>query len=179
MEPVYITEMKKVIVIGCPGSGKSVFSRALNEITGLPLYHLDLIRWREDKSFIAREELIERINEIGAGSEWIMDGNYGATMELRMSLCDTIIFLDYPTDVCLDGAMSRRGKVRPDLPWTEDADEIDDEFIDSIKNYREINRPAVFDRIKKYPGRNVFIFKNRGEADMFLDSLRNDGRSHE
>ena len=116
--------MKKVIVIGCPGSGKSVFSRALHKITGLPLYHLDMIYWREDKTFLSREELIEKINEIGATDEWIIDGNYGGTMELRMSLCDTIIFLDYSTDVCLEGIMTRRGSQRPDIPWT-DSDELD------------------------------------------------------
>ena len=164
--------MKKVIVIGCPGSGKSVFSRALHDVTDLPLYHLDSIYWREDRTFISREELIEKINEIGATDSWIIDGNYGATMELRMSLCDTIIFLDYPTEVCLEGVMSRRGKARPDMPWIEPADEIDEEFIDSVKNYNTINRPVVLERISKYSDRNVIVFNSRAEADSFLESLK-------
>ena len=167
-----MTDIKKVIVIGCPGSGKSVFSRALHDITGLPLYHIDMIRWREDKTFLSREELIEKINEIGSTDEWIMDGNYGATMELRMSLCNTIIFLDYPTEVCLEGIMSRRGKPRPDLPWIEPVDEIDEEFVESVKNYNIINRPVVMERIKKYSDRNVIILKSRTEADSFLNSLK-------
>ena len=164
--------MKKVIVIGCPGSGKSVLSRALHDITGLPLYHIDMICWHEDKTFLSREELIEKINEIGAADEWIMDGNYGATMELRMSLCDTVIFLDYPTEICLEGIMARRGKPRPDMPWIESADEIDEEFVESVRNYNTVNRPAVMERLKKFSDRNIIILKSRAEADEFLESLR-------
>ena len=163
--------MKKVIVIGCPGSGKSVFSRALHDITGLPLYHLDLIRWRADRTFIPREELIEKIREIGETDEWIIDGNYGSTMELRMSLCDTIIFLDYPPAVCLEGIESRRGRERPDMPWTEREGEVDEEFIDSVKNYNSVNRPTVLERIKKFADKTVIILGNREEADFFLASL--------
>ncbi|MEY8605912.1 hypothetical protein [Muribaculum intestinale] len=32
--------MKKVIIIGCPGAGKSTFARKLSAKTGLPLYYL-------------------------------------------------------------------------------------------------------------------------------------------
>ncbi|MBQ6264203.1 MAG: adenylate kinase [Clostridia bacterium] len=163
--------MKKVIVIGCPGSGKSVFSRTLHDITGLPLYHLDMINWREDKTALSREELIEKINEISATNEWIMDGNYGGTMELRMSLCDTIIFLDFPTEVCLEGIMARRGTQRPDMPW-QDSGELEAEFVDSVKNYNSVNRPVVLERINKYSDRNVIVFKSRNEADVFLNSLK-------
>ena len=162
--------MKKVIVIGCPGSGKSVFSRTLHDITGLPLYHLDMINWHEDKSTLSREELIEKINEIGATDKWIMDGNYGGTMELRMSLCDTIVFLDYPTDVCLEGIMARRGTQRPDMPW-QDSNDLDEEFVDSVKNYYSQNRPTVLDRIKIFSDKKIFIFKSSPEADDFLKTL--------
>ena len=163
--------MKKVIVIGCPGSGKSVFSRTLHDITGLPLYHLDMINWHEDKTTLSREELIEKINEIGATDEWIMDGNYGGTMELRMSLCDTIVFLDFPTDVCLEGIMARRGTQRPDMPW-QDADDLETEFVDSVKNYNSVNRPIVLERIKKFSDKKVFIFTSREEDDSFLELLK-------
>lgn len=166
-----MTVMKKVIVIGCPGSGKSVFSRALHDVTDLPLYHLDSIYWREDRTFISREELIERINEIGATDEWIMDGNYGGTMELRMSLCDTIVFLDFPTDVCLEGIMARCGVARPDMPWVEPSDKPDEDFAEKVRSYNAVNRPKVLERINKYSDRNVIVFRSRTEADSFLESL--------
>lgn len=163
--------MKKVIVIGCPGSGKSVFARELNKKTGLPLYHLDMIRWRSDRTFISQEQMIEKIREIVLTDEWIIDGNYGSTMEMRMSHCDTIIFLDYPTEVSFDGIMSRRGTVRSDLPWVEPVDEIDSEFIEFVLNYNTVNRPVVLERIAKFPDKELHIFKSREEAGEFLETL--------
>ena len=170
--------MKKVIVIGCPGSGKSVFSRELHAITRLPLYPIDMLYWREDRTTVTREQLIERLMEIVVTDEWILDGNFSSTMELRMSYCDTVVFLDYPTDVCYEGIMKRRGKARPDLPWVESADEIDEEFINTVLQYNTVNRPAVMEMIKKYPNREVYIFKSRAEASAFLGFLRDgaDGR---
>lgn len=164
--------MQKVIVIGCPGSGKSVFSRELHEITGLPLYPLDLIRWREDKTMIPQEQFMDQLMRIVTTDEWILDGNYGATMELRMSYCDTIIFLDYPTEVCYDGIMKRRGARRPDLPWIEPTDEVDAEFVDSVLQYNKVNRPVVLERIQRFADREIRIFKSRAEADAFLETLK-------
>ncbi len=163
--------MQKAIVIGCPGSGKSVFSRELHAITGLPLYHLDRIGWRADRTMIPKEELRRRISEICATDAWIIDGNYGATMELRMSCCDTIVFLDYPTEVCYDGIMKRRGTARPDMPWVESPDEIDPEFTDFVLRYNTVNRPVVLERIQKYADREVHVFKSRAEANAFLESI--------
>ena len=89
-----------------------------------------------------------------------------------MSLCDTIVFLDFPTEVCLDGIMSRSGKARPDMPWIETGNEPDTEFIESVRNYNSVNRPVVLERIKKFPGKNVLIFGSRKESDAFLESLK-------
>ena len=166
--------MKKVIVIGCPGSGKSVFSRELHEVTGLPLYPLDTIYWREDRTTVAREQFIERILEIAATDSWIMDGNYDATMELRMSLCDTVFFLDYPTEVCYDGILKRCGTTHPDLPWTEPA-ALDPEFADFVLRYNAENRPIVLERLRKYADREIRIFKSRAEATAFLNAIRRAG----
>ena len=102
--------MKKVIVIGCPGSGKSTVSRALHNKTGIPLYHLDMMYWNADKTTVEKSVFLERLSAVLKKDEWIIDGNYGSTMELRMVACDTVIFLDYPLDICLDGIRERRGK---------------------------------------------------------------------
>ena len=98
--------MKRVIVIGCPGSGKTTFAEKLNKITGLPLYHLDAIWHKPDKTHIPREEFDQRISEIFATDEWIIDGNYGRTVEMRLKECDTVFLFDLPTEVCLQGALS-------------------------------------------------------------------------
>ncbi|MBQ1982690.1 MAG: adenylate kinase, partial [Clostridia bacterium] len=85
---------KRVAVIGCPGGGKSTFSRALRDRVGLTLYHLDAIYWRDDRTHLSREEFYPLMQEIIAREEWIMDGNYNATLEWRISACDLLIFLD-------------------------------------------------------------------------------------
>ena len=159
--------MKKVIVIGCPGSGKSTVSRALHNKTGIPLYHLDMMYWNADKTTAEKSVFLERLSTVLEKDEWIIDGNYSSTMELRMAACDTVIFLDYPLDVCLDGIKERRGKPRSDMPWIET--EEDAEFIEFIKNYNEQQKPKVLELLKKYSDKTIVIFKSREEADAFLN----------
>ena len=86
--------MQKIIIIGCPGSGKSTLSRALHEKTKLPLYHLDMMYWNADKTTVEKQVFRERLAEVLKQDKWIIDGNYGATMEMRIQQCDTVIFLD-------------------------------------------------------------------------------------
>ena len=160
--------MKKVIVIGCPGSGKSTVSRALHNKTGIPLYHLDMMYWNADKTTVEKRVFLELLSAVLEKDEWIIDGNYSSTMELRMAACDTVIFLDYPLDVCLDGIRARRGKPRSDMPWIET--EEDAEFIEFIKNYNEQQKPKVLELLKKYGDKNIIIFKSREQADEFLIS---------
>ena len=159
--------MKKVIVIGCPGSGKSTVSRTLHNKTGIPLYHLDMMYWNADKTTVEKSVFLERLSAVLEKNEWIIDGNYGSTMELRMAACDTVIFLDYPLDVCLDGIRERRGKPRSDMPWIET--EEDAEFIEFIRNYNEQQKPKVLELLEKYSDKNIVIFKSREEVDAFLN----------
>lgn len=163
--------MNRIMVIGCPGSGKSTFSKALHEITDIPLYHLDMMYWNADKTTVDKTVFIEKLSGTIQKSQWIIDGNYGSTIELRLQACDTVIFLDYPVDVCLSGIRERRGKARTDLPWIEKSDEEDAEFIEFIKNYNSQNRPEVMALLDKYSDREIYIFKSRNDADEFLNTL--------
>ena len=157
--------MKKVIIIGCPGSGKSTFAKALHQITDIPLFHLDMMYWNEDKTIVDTTVFRERVLKILQNNEWIFDGNYQSTMELRLRECDTVFFLDYPLDVCLNGIRERRGKARSDIPWIET--EEDTEFIEFVKNYNSQNKPQVMELLKKYSHKNIFIFTSRSEANEF------------
>lgn len=163
--------MRKVIVIGCPGSGKSIFSKRLHEITKIPLFHLDLIYWNSDKTTVENDVFMNRLNTIIKKDEWIIDGNYGSTMELRVLACDTVVYLDYPTEICLAGIKERSGKFRSDMPWIE-SDEPDAEFIKFIKNYSSESKPLVKDLLSKYPEKNIHVFKSREEAENFLIDLQ-------
>ena len=163
--------MNRIMVIGCPGSGKSTFSKALHEITDIPLYHLDMLYWNADKTTVDKAVFREKLSGTIQKSQWIIDGNYDSTIELRLKACDTVIFLDYPVDVCLNGIRERRGKARTDMPWIEKSDEEDAEFIEFIKNYNSQNRPKVMALLDKYSDREIYIFKSRNEADEFLNKL--------
>ena len=158
--------MKKIIVIGCPGSGKSTFARALHNKNGIPLYHLDMMYWNADKTTVEKSVFLERLFAVLKKDEWIIDGNYGSTLELRMEACDTVIFLDYPLEVCLSGVEERRGKPRPDMPWVET--EPDLEFIEFIKKFNEESRPRILDLLEQYKNKNIVVFSSRTEADDFL-----------
>ena len=159
--------MQRIIVIGCPGSGKSRLSRALHNKTGIPLYHLDMMYWKADKTTVEKSVFLERLSAVLKKDEWIIDGNYGSTMELRMAACDTVIFLDYPLEVCLDGIRERRGKPRSDMPWIETEEDV--EFVEFIKNYNEQQKPKVLELLRKYGDKNIIILENREQADAFLN----------
>ena len=160
----------KVIVIGCPGSGKSVFSRKLSDLTGLPLYHLDNLWWKEDKTHIPREEFDLLLHELLKKDRWIIDGDYHRTYEVRMASCDTIVFLDYDELSCLQGIQKRIGKKREDIPWVED--HLDSELVELVKNYREKRRPYVYDLLDKYKDKKIVILKSYEEADAWLNKER-------
>ncbi|MDE6745508.1 MAG: adenylate kinase, partial [Oscillospiraceae bacterium] len=117
---------QKIIVIGSPGAGKSTFSRRLRNITGLPLYYLDMIKHKPDKTTVTNEEFDRRLSDILQTDKWIIDGNYQRTMEMRLEKCDTVFLMDFPLEVCLAGAAARVGTKRDDLPWIEE--EFDEEF---------------------------------------------------
>ena len=162
--------MKKVIIIGCPGSGKTTFAEKLNKCTDLPLYYLDAIWHKPDKTHIPREEFDERIKEVFLTDKWIIDGNYSRTIEMRLKECDTVFLFDLPTEVCLQGATERIGKGRYDLPWIET--ELDPEFENFIKEFSKTTLPKIYDLIEKYKAdKDIIIFKTREEADEFLKRL--------
>lgn len=158
----------KIIVIGCPGSGKSTFSQKLNKVLNIPLFHLDMLYHNADGTHISKEELEEKLEKIFKENyKWIIDGNYQRTLEMRIKECDTIFLLDYPIEVCLSGAESRVGIKRNDLPWVEE--KLDDEFRQGILNFSKEKLPQIYELIEKYrDNKKVVIFKSRQEAESYI-----------
>ena len=160
--------MKKVIIIGCPGSGKTTFSEKLSKKTGIPLYYLDAIWHKPDRTHISRDEFDVKLSEIFAEDEWIIDGNYAATFEQRLAECDTVILFDLPTEVCLEGAIARLGKSRPDMPWFDT--ELDPVFRQTIENFSTYILPYIYETIERFgESKKIIVFKTREQANLFLE----------
>lgn len=161
--------MDKVIVIGSPGAGKSEFSRKLEKVTHLPLYYLDQIWHKSDQTTVSNETFDFTLNQILTLNQWIIDGTYLRTMERRLLACDTVFLLDYPVDVCLEGARSRIGKKRVDMPWIEK--ELDSEFEEWILNFSKDQLPQIYHLLEKNSQKNIVVFHSRDEANIYLKKL--------
>ena len=165
---------QKILVIGCPGSGKSTFARALRDLTGLPLTHLDMLYWNADQTTVSREIFDERLQSVLEKDAWIIDGNYSRTMEKRLQNCDTVFFLDLPTEVCLESVRNRIGTKRSDLPWIET--EEDKEFMEYIQAFFADQRPKILSLLQQYPNVNTVVFHSREEVDAYLASKNQNHR---
>ena len=165
---------QKVLVLGCSGSGKSTFAKKLAERTGLPLFHLDNLWWKADRTHISRAEFDQKLAEILAKDQWILDGDYSRTYETRIRACDTIFILDYPEEVCRKGIEERIGTTRSDIPWIEQ--QLDPQLVDLVNSYRTTNRPKLMALLDQYPEKACIIFSDRAKTDAWLADLSVPGK---
>ena len=164
--------MKKIIVLGCSGSGKSTFAIRLQKITKLPLYHLDNIWWKPDRTHISRDEFDRKLDDLVNHDNWIIDGDYSRTYEKRIAACDTVFFLDYDVEVCLQGIRDRVGKERRDIPWTDN--KLDPELVKLVKNYETEDKPVLIELFNKYSDKDIIMLHSREEANALLKNMITD-----
>jgi len=167
--------MKKVLVIGSSGAGKSTFARRLGEATGLPVIHLDRLYWKPNwVETTDKNEWREKVEKVLAGEKWVIDGNYSGTLALRLEKCDTVIFLDIPRAVCVYRVLKRvtlytKGS-RPDM--TDGCDErFDWEFIKWIWSYLMRSKPKVETFLKGVQDEKTIIrLQSKKEVENFFDN---------
>ena len=158
---------QKAIIIGCPGAGKSTFARILSDKTHLPLYYLDMLWHKPDRTVVDRNIFDKKLKEIVLKDKWIIDGNYTRTLEMRMQACETIFLLDFPVEECLAGAESRIGRQRVDMPWIET--EFDEEFRQWIIDFPKNELPIVYELLDRYKSeKSIYIFRSRANIDDYL-----------
>ena len=169
--------MERVMVIGCGGSGKSTLARQLGEKTGLPVVHLDQIWWAPGNwQHLEDAEFVERLTEELEKPRWIMDGNFNRTIPLRLTYCDTVIFLDFPRLLCVLGVLRRvlgnYGRTRPDMaPGCPE--KFDPAFLKWVWNWRKNHRSRVLALLEESPAQKI-ILKNRRQVNRFLNNIRNE-----
>lgn len=111
--------MRRVMIIGGTGSGKSWLARMLGTITGLPVFHIDPMYWKA--GWVQRDmaETHAMVRGVAALDHWIFEGNNSSSFADRIGRADHLIFLDFPTWIRVWGVFSRTlksyGKVRPDM----------------------------------------------------------------
>lgn len=169
--------MNKIAIIGCGGAGKSTFSRKLSKTLNIPLYHLDASFWKPGWIQTPKDEWEHFITNLVCEKQWIIDGNYGRTLDIRLKSADTIIFLNMPTYICLYRIIKRRfmyhNKSRPDM--NEGCPEkLDLEFIKWVWNYKRNRAPEILEKLNKISSeKNIIIFNTPSEVNKFIANCRN------
>lgn len=168
--------MKRVLIVGNPGAGKSTLAIRMSELTGLPVIHLDKHFWQDGWTEPDRTLWQERVRSLIAGDSWIIEGNFQGTFKLRLSRADTIIYLDFSTLACFRGILTRimrsYGDVRPDMaPGCPER--LDLGFLRWVARFRKSVRPAMFEIMSHHaPEQRVILLKNRKQANRLLRDLR-------
>ena len=165
--------MRRVLVVGPGGAGKSTFARRLGARTGLPVIHLDEHHWRPAWEPTPADEWRAIVTDLAAGDEWIIDGNYGGTIDVRARAADTAVFLDYAALPCIARALRRsifnygRAVQAPGCP-----ERLDLEFLRWIANYRRDSRPRVLEQLEAgAPALALHVLRRPREAQRFLEGV--------
>ena len=171
--------MRRISIIGSGGAGKSTFARSLGEVLKLPVIHLDAIHWKPGWVETPKDEWRMIVRDLIANDEWIIEGNYGGTMEMRLAASDTVIYLDYPRHICIYRALKRcityRNRTRPDMgPGCNE--KMDLEFLGWIWNFPRRSSPEIEKRLSALSdSTRVIRHRSPAETARFLSELRGTG----
>ena len=160
------------MIIGSCGAGKSTLARQLHEKNGIELIHLDKEYFAPNWVEPTKEDWSKTVESLIQKPNWIIDGNYGGTMDMRLNTADKIIFLNRSRWLCLYRVIKRiimnYGKSRPDA--AEGCNErFDWNFLVYTFHFNDFKRPKIFDRLSKLPSsKEVIILKSNNDVKQFL-----------
>jgi adenylate kinase family enzyme len=168
--------VRRVAVIGCGGSGKSTFARALGARLGLPVVHLDRHYWRPGWVPTPDAEWRRVQHELVSRDRWVIDGNYGSTLDLRLAAADTVVFLDLPRRSCLRGVLARWARGHGRCVQAEGCPErVSLAFLRWVWRYPREGRLRVLAAIRAHAGPDVVVVRSRRDAVRLIDELRLQG----
>lgn len=176
--PTLVTPPQKILIFGNSGVGKTTLSKKLSKKLNIPYMHLDSLYWLENWQSTPREQFIEKVDAfLAAHPTFIMDGNYlnSGTLASRLDAADTLIFLDYPTQMALNGIKEREktyhGKARSDMA-DGCIEKIDQEFLTYVLNFNQTRRHSILQLLQSHQRTHqTFRFSSRPALHTFLDSL--------
>jgi adenylate kinase family enzyme len=171
--------MQRVLVIGPCGAGKSTLAQRLGPVLDLPVVHLDALNWEPGWVMAPDDVFRARMLDAARGPRWIIDGNYGGTLELRLPLADTVIFLDFPRWRCVSRVIRRvikhAGTTRPDM-GRDCPERFDWEFMDFVWHWFETSRPRLLARVARMSrAQRLVTLRTPREVDAFVRGLESRG----
>ena len=167
--------MKRILIIGSGGAGKSTLARRLGDATGIEVIHLDKLHWKPNWTSPPKDEWRETVKAQLKKESWIMDGNFGGTMEMRLIACDTVIYLDFPRTICFYRALKRAlkyyNKTCPDMG--EGCNErLDLEFLRWVWNFPKQDKQKIEEKLKRSAaGKTIIRLRSPRETEDFLRNL--------
>ncbi|MGZ8470768.1 MAG: AAA family ATPase [Gemmatirosa sp.] len=171
--------MRRVSIIGSGGAGKSTLAVRVAARLGVPLVHLDARYWHPGWIATPADVWRREVETLVAGPAWVMDGNYGGTLDLRLAASYTVVFLDLPRVVCLTRVLGRalryRGRSRPDMaPGCPER--LSWEFVRWVWEYPTRRRPDVLRRLAALaPTTRVVVLRSPRAVDAWLATLPAEG----
>ena len=164
--------MRKVLVIGSGGAGKSVFANRLGKLLNIEVLHLDKFYWSPGWIEMPKDEWLKTVEELVERDSWIMDGNYSGTLKVRLEACDTVIFLDMPRTLCLWRVLKRtfmyRNGSRPDMA-EGCREKLNLEFLRWVWDYSSRTRPKIVELLKaNSQTKKIIWLRSDSEVERFL-----------
>jgi adenylate kinase family enzyme len=161
--------MRRILIIGSGGAGKSTLSVRLGEALDIPVLHLDTLFWKPGWVMTPVDEERAKLAAVMRDVCWSMDGNYGSTRDPRSSGAVTSMCLDLPRVTCLRRVVKRRmqyhGKTRPDM-GPGNPERIDVSFLKWIWNYPRDARPRVLSLLDEAKANGKQVLRLRSDADI-------------
>lgn len=161
--------LRRVLVVGCGGSGKTVLARQLGALLGIPVIHLDEVFYDQTWNPLPAKQFEAVQRRLVAEPEWVIDGNYLSSMPIRLAAADTVVLVDVPTVVALWGVAARWWRYRSGQHGDGLHVRVTAEFVRYVIGFRSSVRPRVLAAVAEYaPSARVLTPRSRRAARRLL-----------